>query len=145
MSLPRWLRLLLWSLLIADFLLLVVVGNQIGFLATFVLLVLSALAGGWLLRHQGLHILNQVTVSLARGELPAAQLLEGVVLVVAAVLLIVPGFLSDVLAIIGLIPLLRRLLVKWLLRRILPLVTPATAEGPAGASRIIEGDFRREE
>ena len=151
MSLPRLLRILLLLLLLADLTLLVVVSSLIGILPTIAILLLTALIGGWLLRRQGLTILLRVQESTARGELPAAQLLEGVALLIAAALLIVPGFLTDLLAIIGFVPALRRLLVNAVAYRVLRTMaasstTPnANGSGGRAAPRTIEGECRREE
>ena len=144
MSLQRFLPLCFLLLPIADITLLVKIGSLIGIVPTVALMLLAASVGSWLLRRQGLATINQVRASVARGELPAAQLLEGVVLLIAAALFIAPGFLTDLIAIAGLIPPLRRRLVAWVLRRgFLGVVnTPA---GRAAEPNTIEGEFWRDD
>ncbi len=92
-------------------------------------------------------MLQQSSALLARGELPEVQLLEGIVLLVAAVLLIVPGFITDGLAILGLVPFLRRRLVRWIVSKTTTVSPSAEVHTPDShrINRIIEGDFRRED
>ncbi|CAK0757702.1 FxsA family protein [Gammaproteobacteria bacterium] len=145
MSLLRLLPIILLVLPIADIVLLVKIGGLIGVLPTIALVLLAASAGGWLLRRQGLATLDRVQESVARGELPAAQLLEGIVLLLSAALFIAPGFLTDLIAVIGLIPPLRRWLVARVLRHgLLGMVSPSAPNRPGTAQKTIEGEFWRD-
>ncbi|CAK0762607.1 conserved hypothetical protein [Gammaproteobacteria bacterium] len=147
MSLPRLLPVLFLLLPIADITLLVKIGGLIGILPTVALVLLAASAGSWLLRRQGLATLNRLHESVARGELPAAPLLEGVVLLVSAALFIAPGFLTDLVAVVGLISPLRRRLVNWMLRSgLLGLVnTPVPRRKSSAEPNTIDGEFWRDE
>jgi UPF0716 protein FxsA len=84
---------------------------------------------------------------MARGEAPAIEMFEGVLLLVGALLLLTPGFLTDLLGFACLVPLTRRALAFWLLKRV-AVVTPGGAPGNApegGQPRTLEGEFRRED
>lgn len=82
----------------------VVVGQAIGALATVGLVVASTVAGSLLLRHQGLGVMARVRAETEAGRDPSRQLAHGAMIVLAAVLLIVPGFLTDILALLLLLP-----------------------------------------
>ncbi len=87
---------------------LIQVGQVVGPLWTVALLLLVAALGSLLLRQQGLATLAKVQAALARGELPAGAILEGLVLLVAGVLMVTPGFVTDVMAFLCLLPPLRK-------------------------------------
>lgn len=103
---------------IAEIAVLIAVGGEIGVLATVAWLVLAAIGGIALIRVQGIATLFRVRTALDRGEPPEEAMFHGACLVVAGLLLIVPGFLTDLLAlaIIALLP-LRNLVRRWLWQR----------------------------
>ena len=94
--------------------LLIKVGSLIGGLATVALLLLVSLLGAYLVQSQGFRILARVREELARGRLPAAQLLDGALVLVGGVLLMTPGFFTDFLGIFFLVPATRGLIKAWL-------------------------------
>lgn len=96
---------------------LIAVGREIGALATIGLVFLMAALGLALLRLQGLRTLFRGRARLARGELPANEMIEGMLLAFCGVLLIIPGFVTDAIALICLMPGVRHLLLAGLLRR----------------------------
>ena len=77
----------------------IIVGQAIGLLGTLGLVILPMIAGSILLRRQGLATLSKVQAELAAGKPPAEPLVEGAVLTLASLLLILPGFLSDLIGI----------------------------------------------
>ena len=77
----------------------IIVGQAIGLLGTLGLVILPIIAGSILLRRQGLATLSKVQAELAAGKPPAEPLVEGAVLTLASLLLILPGFLSDLIGI----------------------------------------------
>jgi UPF0716 protein FxsA len=91
---------------------LVKVGMSIGFLATFLLVVVGSMLGVFVVRVAGLATAMSARESLARGELPAQQMMDGLMMTVGGGLLVLPGFISDVLGLICLMPFTRRLLVN---------------------------------
>lgn len=120
--------------------LLIEVGQVIGALPTIGLCVLTAVLGGVLLRFQGLQTMMRAQASLARREVPALEMLEGVALAVGGLLLMTPGFATDALGFLCLLPWSRRALIRGLLRRSQVHYGPA---GAAGDRYTIEGEFRR--
>ena len=106
--------LLLPLLEIAGFIL---VGGWIGLLPTLALLILAGVAGTWLLRLQGFLTLRRMRESMALGEPPVYEVFNGFCLAAAAILLIIPGFLTDIVALALLLPWVRRWLFDWLVSR----------------------------
>ena len=102
--------------------LLIKVGSLIGALPTVALVLSISLAGAWLVRHQGFEILRRIQAELAQGRLPAAELLDGAMVLVGGVLLLTPGFFTDVLGLFFLIPFTRAVIKQltrlWLERRL---------------------------
>jgi UPF0716 protein FxsA len=84
------------------------VGEVIGAWPTVGLVVVMAVAGAALVRIQGLAVLDRARATLAAGEFPTSELLDGLFVLLAGFLLIMPGFLTDVIGILLFIPALRR-------------------------------------
>lgn len=131
------------GLLVAEVYTLIRVGGAIGPAATIALLLGAAVLGSWLVRRQGSAVLDRVRTAMDRGEMPAGALLEGAMLLAAGFLLVLPGLLSDGVALLLLVPPLRH----WLVRRLGGgadggMAPPA---GPRAGRRVIEGDWRRED
>lgn len=97
---------------IIEIALFVQVGRAIGLWPTLGLVIGAALLGGALLRQQGLSVLMQLRGNVAQGQLPGQTIADAALIGVAAMLLILPGFLSDVLGLSLLIPLVRHWLYK---------------------------------
>ncbi len=89
---------------------------MIGPLPTVGLVVLTAICGVWLLRLEGMATLTRVQEKLQRGEIPESELLEGVMLIVGGALLLTPGFATDIIGFVCLIPGLRRPLAARIIR-----------------------------
>jgi UPF0716 protein FxsA len=94
--------------------LLIKVGSVLGGLPTVAILLAISLAGAWLVRSQGFRILSEVRDQLAQGRLPAAQLLDGALVLVGGLLLTTPGFFTDFLGLFFLVPASRTLIKRWL-------------------------------
>lgn len=140
------LLILFFAVPLAEIWLLIKVGGWLGAIPTIGLVVFTAVLGVLLLRWQGFGVLNRVRLMMARGELPALEMMEGVALVFSGVLLLIPGFFTDTLGILLMIPPLRRRAMRWLLARSLVVNRPPPGRGnePRGP-RTIEGEFRREQ
>ncbi len=89
--------------------LLVSVGQLIGVLPTIGILVLQALLGGWLMRREGAKAWRALNESVASGRLPGGELLDPALIVVGGVLVMLPGFFTDVFGLIFLLPFTRPL------------------------------------
>ncbi|BCK05903.1 hypothetical protein VCSRO17_0458 [Vibrio cholerae] len=94
------------------------VGGVLGVWPTIALVLLTAIVGASLVRSQGLQTLLTVQQRLAKGQLPAQQILEGVMLAVAGVLLLTPGFFTDILGMLVLLPAPRAYFAKQLMSRV---------------------------
>ena len=121
---------------------LIQVGGEIGALPTIGLTILTAVIGTALVRHQGFGVLNRVRESMAHEEIPALEMLDGALILVAGLFLLLPGFLTDAVGFLLLIPPLRQALLKRYVR-----VVPVASHAPRseGQPRVIEGRFRRED
>jgi UPF0716 protein FxsA len=95
---------------------LIKVGSLIGAGWTVFAVVGTAVLGAGLLRIQGLSTLQRAQVSMAQGEVPAVAMLEGVALAISGFLLLTPGFFTDTLGFLLLIPVLRQSLIKRMLK-----------------------------
>ena len=135
--------------------LLIEVGSAIGALPTIACVVLTAMAGAALLRQQGVSTLLRARQRLDHGEVPAREMLEGMLLAIGGVLLLTPGFITDALGLVFLLRPLRGALIDALLRRGLVQVNTAgfgsygagrSAQREDSASNVtIEGEYRKEE
>jgi len=123
------------------------VGSRIGVGMTLLLVVIGIVIGLWLVRLQGFATAGRVQAMIARGESPAQGMLEGLALLAAGVLFLVPGFLTDLAALPLLIPPLRRWIIRLYLHRAgldRPMTPPPS--GPDKVSRTpLEGQSRRVE
>lgn len=112
----------IWPLLfiivpLVELYLIIEVGSVIGALWTVLLVVLTAVIGVTLLRIQGFSTLNRARRNMEMGTLPAMEMMEGMMLAVGGALLITPGFITDTLGFLCLIPVTRRAMIAWLMRR----------------------------
>lgn len=87
----------------------VVVGREIGALATVGLVMLSAVVGAVLMRLQGFGVMARIRRDLAQGKNPGRELAHGVMILFAGILLFIPGFVSDILGLLLFIPPVREL------------------------------------
>ncbi len=145
MRLFQLLLLLFIAIPIIEIYLLIEVGDAIGALPTVGLVLLTAAIGVFLLRMQGLATAMRVRETVERGGLPALEMLEGVVLLICGALLLTPGFFTDAIGFLALIPPLRRaLLLKALERMVIVRGGPGAQAGPGGPYTI-DGEFHRED
>ena len=96
---------------------LVSVGGAIGAWSTILLVIITALIGSTLLKQQGWSIMAKAQQSIAEGRTPALEMLEGVVILVSGVLLLTPGFITDGLGLLGLMPWSRRYFINHFLEK----------------------------
>lgn len=95
-----------------DFVILFAVGSEIGLLATLLMVLATGFIGLHLIRREGVATFARAQERMAQGELPSSELLTGAALIFGGALLMAPGFLSDALGFMCLIPNARRLLAK---------------------------------
>lgn len=112
------------------------VSKGIGALPVLVLLLLIAACGSRLIQRQGFRTLASIQQGMARNEVPAVTMLDSVIIFIAGVLLIVPGFFSDVIALILVFSGIRRRLAG-ALEALLARQTSSHAQGV-----VIEGEWQ---
>jgi len=133
----------LLALPVAEIAAFIQVAHWIGLLGAVAGVVLSGVFGLSLLRNQSLSTARRVQDGLNRGEMPVAEVFDGACLAIAGVLLILPGYISDGLALVLLLPPVRMLLRLWLARRLLrPMMQSAETITPSSAGlSVIEGEW----
>lgn len=102
---------------LAELYLLINVGGLIGAAPTIAIVIITGAAGAYLARLQGASTMMQVRQNLENGVMPAEQLLDAMLILVAGVVLLTPGFLTDIAGILLLIPFTRNALKRWLRRK----------------------------
>ncbi len=139
------LLLLFFTVPLVEIYVLLEVGGMIGVLPTIVLVVLTAVMGAGLIRAQGIATLGRVQQQLERGELPAVGIIEAALLLVAGALMLTPGFVTDTIGFLILVPPLRRWAIQSFLAR--RMAAAGVAGGHSGVRQpgAIEGEFRRED
>ncbi len=98
--------------------LLIQVGQAIGGLSTIALIVLTAFIGATLVRRQGLRTLQTAQLKMAQGQPPGKEMLSGLMLFIAGILFVTPGFFTDALAVLLLLPPVQVAVGAWLLKKI---------------------------
>jgi UPF0716 protein FxsA len=102
---------------IAEIYVIVQVGHSIGALNTLLLLVVVSVLGAWLVKVQGLSVLARIEQRARAGQVPTNELVDGLILLLAGVLMLVPGFITDALGIVLILPPTRAGVRHLLLRR----------------------------
>jgi UPF0716 protein FxsA len=113
----RFLLLLFIAIPVAEMWLLIQVGGVIGAWPTIALVLLTAMVGLTLLRRQGFETLMRGRAKMESGEIPAMEMIEGLVLAVSGAMLLTPGFFTDAIGFAGLLPVTRRMLIGFLINR----------------------------
>ncbi|MGU3400106.1 FxsA family protein [Brucellaceae bacterium D45D] len=104
----------------------VIVGSHIGVLATLGLVILSAMLGFFLLRMQGIGLLQRIREESAAGRVPNREMVHGAMLVMAAFLLIIPGFVTSLFGVLLFMPFIRDIVWNRFLRRRMVVATSAS-------------------
>lgn len=137
----------------------IAVGERIGAFWTVILVLMTAVIGVNLLRIQGMSTLARAQRSMAQGAVPAMEMMEGIALAVAGVLLITPGFITDTIGFLCLLPASRQAIIRYIMSRPSvrtnmggfqsnqrhqpPPKSPDADHSKTG--RTIEGEYRRED
>ncbi len=115
----------------------IAVGEQIGLFTTLALAFLTAILGGIIIRYQGLETFAVMRSQMDRGAMPLKEIFDGFCLVAAGALLITPGFVTDTLGFLLLVPQMREILRGFLGKHIKTNIHPARPRDP----NIIEADY----
>jgi UPF0716 protein FxsA len=124
------------------------VGGLIGVVPTIVLVIGFTVFGVWLLRQQGLQTFRRTQTAMNHGEMPVNEMMDGFFLVLAALLMVAPGLVTDAIGIVLLLPPVRRALGhlarRWVTLRSVNVQfggpPPGQGSPPAGRGPIIEGE-----
>jgi len=121
---------------IAELYVIIQVGELIGVWPTLLLLLLDAILGSWLLKHQGRNAWRRFNQALAERRIPAKEVADGFLVILGGALLIAPGFITDVFGILFLIPptraLARKVLYRFTVGRVAVVGFPGGAMGGFG-------------
>ena len=142
-------RLSVWVLFVAfvvvplvEIYVLIQVGQVIGAWWTVLLLVLDSLFGAWLIKREGSKAWLALRTALETGRMPARELADAALILVGGTLMLAPGFVTDALGIVLILPLTRplarRLLTRLVSRRIL--VVNANRPGPGSGGSVVRGE-----
>ncbi len=140
----RLLILLFLLIPLIEIYLLIEIGSAIGAVATIFLVIFTAVVGAYLLRLQGFATFRRMQANMSEGVLPAQELIEGLMLLIAGFLLLTPGFFTDIVGFALLIPATR----KWISLKIMERSIVATDEQSQGkppeSPRTLEGNYHRD-
>jgi UPF0716 protein FxsA len=125
-------------LILLEIIVFVWVADRIGLGLTLLAVVGSAFLGLWLIRRTGLDMVGKLRLTLAQGQEPGHSLVDGACFVLAGLLLILPGFFSDLMAILLMLPMSR----NWLIRRFAGKIAPSYGGGRRTTTVITDVDFR---
>jgi UPF0716 protein FxsA len=101
----------------AEIYVLLQVGHSIGVVNTLGLLIVISVVGAWLAKREGLGVLRRMQRSLDAGRVPGTELVDGFLILLAGALMLTPGFLTDIVAILLLLPPVRAVVRRELRRR----------------------------
>ena len=107
----------------------ILIGNAIGLWPTLLGVLVMAVAGSLLLRYQGLSVLNEIRSSMGRAELPARSLADAMMIGLAGILLITPGYFTDLIGLLLLLPPVRSAIYAWLRSRVRVVATTTAGYG----------------
>jgi UPF0716 protein FxsA len=135
-----WLFLILFLAIPAtEIYLFVAVGGWVGAGPTVLLTFATAVIGVFLARAQGIAVLRRAQASVDRGEAPVQEALDGLALFVAGVLLVIPGFFTDAVGALLLLPIVRQAIGIAAMTKLLTMRVRTTSYG--GPEDVVEGDF----
>jgi UPF0716 protein FxsA len=118
------------------------VGQVIGAWWTIVLLIADSIFGSWLIKHEGRRAWQALTTTIQSGRMPAAELADGALILVGGTLMLSPGFVTDAVGIVLILPftrpLARLLLTRVVARRLVQVRYDGARNGPTGP--VVRGE-----
>ena len=102
---------------VVEIYLLIKIGSQIGALSTILLIFATAVIGIYYAKYEGLNTLKSGFTQLSKNETPAYEVISGAAIAFASLLLIIPGFATDIIGFLLIFPLSRKLIFKKLFKR----------------------------
>ena len=101
-----------------ELIVLIEIGREFGILFTLVLILTTGVLGAYLAASQGLLVLRQIQKEMSEGRLPAVTLLDGAIVLLAGLVLLTPGIVTDAIGFFCLIPTCRQIIRKFLFNRL---------------------------
>ena len=101
---------------VTELYILIEVGKKIGSLTTIGIIILTGIIGAYLVKSEGFMILRKIQNDLNDGIMPGDSLIQGAIILAGGILLLTPGFVTDILGFIFLIPVSRKVVKKYLLK-----------------------------
>jgi UPF0716 protein FxsA len=118
---------------IIEIYLLIKIGSQIGALTTILLIFTTAIVGIYYAKYEGLNTLRSGFIQLSKNKAPTYEMISGAVIAFAALLLIIPGFFTDILGFLLLFPITRSFILNFLFKR--------SKHKSADENNFIDGEF----
>lgn len=114
----HYLLVLFIGLPILEFALLIKLHGMVGFLPTIGLVFLTGVVGASLVRRQGINIIFKIRQEMNMGNLPAPQMMDGIMILIAGAFLVTPGLITDTVGFALLIPFVRQQIRFWLRKKL---------------------------
>ncbi|PFJ13170.1 membrane protein FxsA [Bacillus cereus] len=114
----KWLLFLFVLIPAIEITVLIGLSHVIGLWSTFAMIVFTGIVGVYLAKRQGFKVLREIQFKLNRGEMPGEAVLDGIFIFVGGILLVIPGYVTDIIGFIFVVPvtrtLLKPLVIKWM-------------------------------
>ncbi|MBU5593662.1 membrane protein FxsA [Amphibacillus sp. MSJ-3] len=110
----KWLLLLIISVPILEIVLLIWASSSVGVWSVIGLIVLTGLIGLTLAKHEGIDTLRRAQQNMQQGQLPAEEILDGICILFGGILLLIPGFITDIAGLLLMLPFTRPYFKNWL-------------------------------
>ncbi len=114
---------------VVELLILFRIGGALGAVTTFTIIVITGVIAAYLAKRQGGLILKKIQSSLAHGKIPTAEVIDGLIILVAGAVLLTPGFLTDITGFLLLLPFGRHLVKLWLIKKFTTLIKSGVRTG----------------
>jgi len=101
---------------VTELYILIEVGKRIGSLTTIGIIIITGILGAYLVKNQGFMILKKIQNDLNEGIMPGDSLIQGAIILAGGILLLTPGFVTDIVGFVFLIPVSRNVIKKYLLK-----------------------------
>ena len=118
-----YLILLFTTVPIVELALLIKVGQYIGVGYTLGIVIITGVVGAYLAKLQGFLTLRRIQEDINQGRMPTDRLFDGVLILCSGILLLTPGFITDIIGFMGLIPFTRNLFKRWLKQKIKDMIS----------------------
>ena len=117
------------------------VGGFVGTFNTILIIFLTAAVGVYFVRQQGFRTFQKIAVELQNQQIPVQSMFDGLVILIAGILLVTPGFLTDIIGFLGLIPQTRVFLLRIIKNLFLQRYSNAHKQYKKDTNETIDGDF----